>query len=84
MHDPGPLELEHARWDALVAGAAVEFLDRLMTDEAVLLLANRALRRKEIIEHYSAPPPWRAYQRETPRLVELTDVVPVNGGRLPA
>lgn len=72
MPDPGPLELEHACWDAVVAGAAVAFLDRLMTDQAVLLLADNALRRKEILEHYRAPSPWRGYRLEEPRLVELT------------
>jgi hypothetical protein len=73
MHIPGPLELEHACWDAIVGGTAVQFLDRLMTDEAVLLLADNALRRKEILTHYAGPPPWRAYQLENPRIVELTD-----------
>jgi hypothetical protein len=77
MHNPGPLELEHACWDAIVAGTAAEFLDRLMTDESVLLLADSALRRKEILVHYAAPAQWRAYQLEAPRTVELTDAAVV-------
>jgi hypothetical protein len=77
MHNPGPLELEHACWDAIVAGTAAEFLDRVMTDEAVLLLADITLRRKEILEYYASPSPWNGYQLEAPRLVELTDAAVV-------
>ncbi|MEV6610779.1 nuclear transport factor 2 family protein [Kutzneria sp. NPDC051319] len=77
MHNPGPLELEHACWDAIVAGAAVELLDGLMTDEAVLLLADNALRRKEVLEYYASPAPWRACRLEAPRVVELTDAAAV-------
>lgn len=77
MHNPEPLELEHACWDAIVAGTAAEFLDGLMTAEAVLLLADNALRRKEILDYYRAPPRWRAYQLEAPRLLELTDAAVV-------
>jgi hypothetical protein len=77
MHHPGPLELEHACWDAIVAGTAAEFLDRVMTDEAVLLLADNALRRKEILEYYRSPPPWRDHRLEDLRLVELTGAAAV-------
>jgi len=77
MHNPGPLELEYACWDAIVAGTATEFLDRVMTDEAVLLLADNALRRKEILEYYRSTPPWRAHRLENLRLVELTDAAAV-------
>jgi hypothetical protein len=77
MHSPGPLELEHACWDAIVAGTAAEFLDRVMTDQAVLLLADNALRRKEILDYHAVPSPWHAYQLEAPRMVELTDAAVV-------
>jgi hypothetical protein len=77
MHTPGPTELEHACWDAIVTGTAVEFLDRLMTDEAVLLLADNALRRDEILKYYAAPASWRACELEALRVVELTDAAVV-------
>ncbi|GAA3432721.1 nuclear transport factor 2 family protein [Kutzneria kofuensis] len=77
MRIPGPWELEQACWDAIVAGAAAEFLDRLMTDGAVLLFADRALRRKEVLDHYEAPSRWRACRLESTRTVDLTDAAVV-------
>lgn len=77
MHRPGPWELEQACWDAIVAGTAVEFLDRVMTDGAVELLADGPLRRKEVLDHYAGLPRWRACRLESTRTVELTDAAVV-------
>ncbi len=64
------LELEARGWDSLCDGTSANFYGQLMTDDAVMVLANGAvLDRNAVVEALSQSPAWRTYDIEDARLV---------------
>ncbi|MEV6276975.1 nuclear transport factor 2 family protein [Nocardia sp. NPDC051832] len=66
------LDIERQGWDALCAGTGASFYGELMTDDAVMVLANgMILDRAGVVDSLRAAPPWRTYEIEDPRLVDV-------------
>ncbi|MFC9895624.1 nuclear transport factor 2 family protein [Nocardia sp. NPDC127579] len=66
------LAVERRGWDALCAGTGSDFYGELMTGDAVMVLANgMILDRAAVVASLRAAPPWRAYEIEDPRVVDL-------------
>jgi hypothetical protein len=70
------LELEHAGWVALCNGTADEFYGDLMTDDAVMVLANgMVMDRDAVVAALRDAPPWSAYEIAAPQVLALGDDV---------
>lgn len=72
------VELEHEAWQALCTGGDVgaEFYSGLMAAEAVMVLADGSvMRRDEVVAALRDAPPWDTYAIEEPSVSALTDDV---------
>lgn len=70
------LELEHAGWVALCNGTAHEFYGDLMTEDALMVLANgMVMERDAVVTALEGSPPWSAYEIVDPRVLELGEDV---------
>jgi len=70
------LELEHAGWRSLCDGTGDEFYGGLMTDDALMVLANgMVMDRKTVVSALGQSPPWARYEVEDVRLIEIADDV---------
>jgi hypothetical protein len=66
------LTLERAGWDALCSGTADEFYGRLMTPEALMVLANgQVMTRDEVVAALGGSPAWESYEIADPRVVPI-------------
>jgi hypothetical protein len=66
------LELERAGWSSLCDGTGDKFYGRLMSDNAVMVLANGGvLDRDAVIAALGKSPPWARYELDNVRLIEL-------------
>ncbi|TQM32278.1 nuclear transport factor 2 family protein [Nocardia bhagyanarayanae] len=66
------LDLESRGWDALCASTGADFYGALMTDDALMILANgMVLDRDGVVESLRHAPPWRTYEIQNPRLVRV-------------
>jgi hypothetical protein len=66
------LELEHRGWASLCDGTGDAFYGRLMTEEAVMVLANGAtLGRADVVAALADAPPWDRYEVEEARVVPV-------------
>ncbi|MGW0250664.1 nuclear transport factor 2 family protein [Nocardia goodfellowii] len=66
------LDIERQGWDALCDSTGASFYGELMTDDALMILANgMVLDRAGVVESLRAAPPWRAYEIQDPRLVDV-------------
>lgn len=66
------LDLERRGWDSLCDGTGATFYGDLMTDDAVMVLANGAvLDRDAVVESLGQSPPWRTYDIDDVRLVDV-------------
>jgi hypothetical protein len=83
-HDSDPtddvelLELEHEGWQALCAGqgAGAEHYAAIMTEDAVMVLADGSMRlRDEVIESLRDAPPWDTYSISDSAVVHVTEDV---------
>jgi hypothetical protein len=64
------LELERAGWRALCESTGDRFYGDLMTDDALMVLANGAvLDRDAVTAALRQAPPWRAFALSDPRVV---------------
>jgi len=64
------LELERRGWDSLCDSTGDIFYGELMTDDAVMVLANGAVMdRDAVVEALGQAPPWRTYDIGDVRLV---------------
>lgn len=64
------LEIERRGWDSLCDSTGDIFYGRLMTEDAVMVLANGlVMDRKAVIEALGQSPPWRTYDISDVRLV---------------
>ncbi|MFI6870063.1 nuclear transport factor 2 family protein [Nocardia sp. NPDC050406] len=65
------LEVEHRGWEALCASTGADFYGALMTEDAVMVLANgMVLDRDGVVESLRNAPPWRAFELEDPRVID--------------
>jgi hypothetical protein len=66
------LELEHAGWRSLSDGTGDQFYGDLMTDDALMVLANGAVMdRAAVTSALSESPPWTRYEIEDARVVDV-------------
>ncbi|MEU2255068.1 nuclear transport factor 2 family protein [Nocardia xishanensis] len=66
------LDLEGRGWDALCASSGADFYGALMTDDALMVLANgMVLDRAGVVDSLRHAPPWRTYEIQDPRLVHV-------------
>ncbi|MEU8897487.1 nuclear transport factor 2 family protein [Nocardia sp. NPDC048505] len=66
------LEIERRGWAALCDSTGADFYGGLMTDDAVMVLANgMILDRAAVVDSLRDAPPWRAFEIEDPRIVDL-------------
>lgn len=64
------LELERAGWDSLCNGTGGEFYGTLMTEDAVMILANgMALDREAVVASLRDAPPWQRYEISGEKLI---------------
>jgi hypothetical protein len=69
-----PLELERAGWDALCNGTGSEFYGQVMLADAVMVLANGMVMDRDTVRAaLSQAPPWRAYDIDDVRVVQVDD-----------
>jgi ketosteroid isomerase-like protein len=68
------LELEHAGWKSLCERRGDKFYGSLMTDDAVMVLANgMVMDRATVTSALGESPPWARYEITEVRLVEIAD-----------
>lgn len=64
------VKIERQGWDSLCDGTGGTFYGSLMTDDAVMVLANGAVMdRKSVVDSLQQAPPWRTYSIDEVRLV---------------
>lgn len=64
------LAVERRGWDALCTSTGADFYGELMTDDAVMVLANgMVLDRDGVVDALKNAPPWRAFEIEDPRVL---------------
>ena len=64
------IELEHAGWRALYEASGDRFYGDLMTDDALMVLANGAVMdRDAVIAALGQAPAWSAFELSDPRVV---------------
>ena len=67
------LELEHAGWRSLCDGTGDQFYGSLMTDDAVMVLANgMVLDRAAVTTALGQSPPWARYDITDVRVIEIS------------
>lgn len=78
------LDLERRGWDSLCDGTGDSFYGELMTDDALMVLANgQVMDRDAVVESLRDAPPWRTYEISDLRFVDAGDdaAAIVYGGR---
>ncbi len=65
------LELERRGWASLCDGTGDAFYGDLMTEDALMVLANGAtMTREDVVASLAAAPPWAGYEIADERFVE--------------
>jgi hypothetical protein len=68
------LELERAGWDSLCNTTGSQFYGEVMLPDALMVLANgMVMNRDTVVSSLSEAPPWRAYDIDEVRLIQLDD-----------
>jgi uncharacterized protein (TIGR02246 family) len=68
------LRLERAGWDSLCDGSGADFYGSVMTDDALMVLANgEAMTRSDVVAALAKSPPWASYEMQDVRVVQLND-----------
>lgn len=66
------LTLEHQGWESLCRGVGADFYGRIMTPDAVMVLAHgHVLDREAVIASLNGAPAWQSYEISEERLVEI-------------
>ncbi|AXE38018.1 nuclear transport factor 2 family protein [Acidipropionibacterium virtanenii] len=66
------LQLEHQGWQSLCDGTGADFYGRIMTEDAVMVLAHgQVFDRRAVIDSLNDAPGWRTYDISEERLVTL-------------
>ena len=64
------LEIERAGWQSLCEATGDKFYGEIMTDDALMVLANGAIMdRAAVIDALGQAPPWQRYGIDNPRVV---------------
>lgn len=64
------LDLERRGWDSLCAGTGSDFYGRIMTEDAVMVLANgQVMDRDTVVAALASAPTWQRYEIRDPRVV---------------
>lgn len=67
------LELEHAGWKSLCDGTGDKFYGSVMTESAVMVLANgMVMDRATVTSALGESPPWARYEIEDVRTIEVS------------
>lgn len=67
------LALEHAGWKSLCDGSGDTFYSGVMTDDAVMVLANgMVMDRDTVTAALGQSPPWARYQIDDVRLIQIS------------
>lgn len=68
------LALEHRGWKSLCDGTGADFYSRIMTEDAVMVLAHGyVLDRGAVIRSLNDAPAWRRYEINDVRLIEIEE-----------
>ncbi|MEZ0340087.1 nuclear transport factor 2 family protein [Mycobacterium sp. pV006] len=68
------LALEHAGWKSLCDGTGDTFYGELMTDDAVMVLANgMVMDRATVAASLGQSPPWQRYEIGDVRVIPIAD-----------
>lgn len=67
------LNEEHAGWRAIVAGQAADYYLRVMTKDALMIVAGAVIDRDGIRAAFESAPPWDSYQIREPAVIRLGD-----------
>ncbi|MGE2832401.1 nuclear transport factor 2 family protein [Mycobacterium sp. SMC-4] len=66
------LALEHSGWKSLCDGTGDQFYGELMTDDAVMVLANgMVMDRATVTSSLGQSPPWQRYEISDVRLIAI-------------
>ena len=66
------VRLEREGWNSLCDGTAGDFYSTVMTDEAVMVLANgMVMDRESVVEALSGPPSWASFALDDVRVVPI-------------
>ncbi len=66
------LALERAGWNSLCDSTGAEFYGDMMSDDAVMVLANgMVMDRDAVVGALSQSPPWRTYEIEDVRVIAV-------------
>jgi hypothetical protein len=66
------VDLEQEGWEALSRGTGADFYRKYLTDNAVMVFPGMVLTREQSLEAMETAPPWKSFQIEEPRMVQLT------------
>ena len=65
------VDVERRGWDSLCDSTGADFYGKIMTDDAVMVLANGAVMdRSAVVDALRQAPPWRRYDISDARLIE--------------
>ena len=64
--------LEQDGWQAIIAGTAREFYDRVLTDNAVMVVPGMVLDRDQVLASWDGVVPWQTYSLSDERVVSAS------------
>ena len=68
------LEIERAGWTSLSDGTASDFYGETMSDEALMVLGNgQVMRRDQVVDALRDAPPWRSFELDDVHVIRLDD-----------
>ncbi|MDJ0954865.1 MAG: nuclear transport factor 2 family protein [Acidimicrobiia bacterium] len=72
------LELERSGWESLCDGSGSRFYAGLMTDDALMILADGVtMTRDEVAAALQYAPPWASFAIANPRVITITEDVAI-------
>ena len=72
------IELERSGWESLCDGSGGDFYASVMTDAALMILADgMTMTRDQVSEALRYAPPWASFTIEEPRLLSVSDDVAI-------
>ena len=68
------LDLERRGWDALCSSTGAEFYGEVMTDEALMVMANGAvMERQQVVDALANAPAWASFEMDDASVVPVGD-----------
>ncbi len=65
--------LEEAGWQALARGEGAAFYDKMMTEDAIMVVPGMVLTRDAVLASFKDVPPWATYQLDDEQVIQLSD-----------